>query len=234
LVKAGLLLQAVLFLLFIMLAADFHRRAIKAGVMKPSIRTVLIVLYVSCSIITIRCIYRIVEFFEWGDGPLTHTEAYFWVFEAAIMFINTLMLNIWHPGRYLPRSNRIFLAKDGTEQHGPGWEDKRNKVVTFIDPFDLFGLFTGRDKKTRFWDMSHAELDALAEEHQKKKEAKLAAPRAFWKKCLEPFQLYGSQGHIVKWAKNLEKEDSNALANTSSTKSVGHSKAAEARAEEIV
>ncbi|KAF2432161.1 hypothetical protein EJ08DRAFT_695615 [Tothia fuscella] len=208
LTKAGLILQAILFVLFVLLAVVFHLRAIRAGVMRPSIRTVLIVLYISCTIITARCIYRIIEFFEWGDGPLTHQEAYFWVFEATIMFINTAMLNYWHPGKYLPRSNKIFLAKDGSgEQRGPGWEDKRPFIVTFVDPFDLFGLFTGRDKKTRFWDMDSAELASLDAEARRKKEEKLALPRPWWAKTADPLHLFGTQGRIVAMARKLERDE---------------------------
>jgi hypothetical protein len=209
LTKAGLILQACMFALFVLLAAIFHRRASKAGVLKPSIRTVLIVLYTSCSIVTARCIYRIVEFCEWGNGPLSHTEDYFYVFEASLMFINTAMLNYFHPGKYLPRSNKVFLAKDGkTEIHGPGWKDKRPFLLTLFDPFDLLGLFTGADTKTRFWDMEPAELDALTAEHRRKKAEKLSQPRPIWKKVLDPLHLFGSQGIIVAQAKKLEKEPS--------------------------
>lgn len=209
LTKAGLILQAVLFVLFVLLAVVFHLRAIKAGVMRPNIRTVLIVLYISCTIITARCIYRIVEFFEWGDGPLAHQEAYFWIFEATIMFINTAMLNIWHPGKNLPRSNKNFLAKDGkTVLRGPGWEDKRPFIVTFFDPFDLWGLATGRDKKTRFWDMDPAELAALDAESRRQKEEKLAQGRPAWAKALDPLHVFGSQGRIVAAAKKMEKLES--------------------------
>jgi hypothetical protein len=207
LTKAGLLLQAALFGFFVLLAAIFHRRASKAGVLKPGIRTVLIVLYISCSIVTARCIYRIVEFFEWGNGPLSHVEAYFYVFEASIMFVNTTMLNYFHPGKYLPRSNKVFLSKDGiTEVYGPGWKDKRPFLVTFFDPFDLYGLFSGADSKTKFWDMEPAELDALTAEHRRKKAEKLALPRPLWEKALDPLHLFGSRGRIVTQAKKLEKK----------------------------
>jgi hypothetical protein len=207
LTKAGLLLQAAMFVLFVLLAAIFHRRASKMGVLKPGVRTVLIVLYISCSIVTARCIYRIVEFFEWGNGPLSHVEAYFYVFEASIMLTNTVMLNYFHPGKYLPRSNKVFLAKDGiTEVHGPGWKDKRPFIATVLDPFDLYGLLTGVDTKTRFWDMEPAELDALTAEHRRKKAEKLALPRPSWQKFLDPLHLFGSRGLIVTQAKKLEKE----------------------------
>jgi hypothetical protein len=207
LTKAGLLLQVICFALFVSLAAVFHRRAIKAGVCSKNIRTVLIVLYISSTIVTARCIYRIVEFFEYGSGPLTHTEAYFYVFEASIMFINTAMLNIWHPGARLPRSNKVFLARDGkTELRGPGYQDKRPFIVTFLDPFDLAGLVTGRDKKTKFWDWSPEELAHIDEENRRKKVEKDALPRQGWKKIMDPLHLFDHKGAIVRFAKSLERE----------------------------
>lgn len=208
LTKAGLILQAVLFVLFVLLAAVFQRRAQKANVLTPPLKITLTVLYISCTIVTARCIYRIVEFFEWGNGPLSHSEVYFWIFEASIMFINTAMLNIWHPGRRLPRSNHVFLAKDGkTELLGPGWEDKRPFIVTFFDPFDIVGLVTGKDKKTKFWDMSPEELARLNEEREGKKLEKMAKPRNALGKVLDPAHLFGHGGWFATMANKLEKKD---------------------------
>ena len=69
------------------------------------------------------------------------------------MFINSVMLNIFHPGRYLPRSNKTYLARDGvSEIEGPGWIDKRPFLATLFDPCDIFGLITRRDKETKFWE----------------------------------------------------------------------------------
>jgi len=207
LTKAGLLLQLACFFLFTMVAATFHRRAIKAGVCSKNIKTVLVVLYISCAIISARCIYRIAEFFEYGSGPLSHTEDYFWVFEASIMFINTLMLNIWHPGGNLPRSNKVFLSKDGkTELRGPGYEDKRPFLQTFFDPFDLIGLATGRDKKTKFWDFPPEELARIDEENKRKKAEKEARPRPAWRWVADPLHLFDGKGKIVTYAKTLERE----------------------------
>lgn len=173
LVKAALIMQACLFMLFILLAIVFQRRASKSKVLKPNIQTVLIVMYISCTIITVRCIYRIVEFFLGYTGYIYTHEPFFWVFEASIMFANTAMLNIWHPGRYFPQSNKVFLSKDGqTELRGPGWSDDRPFIVTFFDPFDLYGLFTGRDSATKFWELSPEELaamDAKAKEEKARK-----------------------------------------------------------------
>ena len=69
------------------------------------------------------------------------------------MIINSALLNVRHPRRYLPRNNKIYLAQDGvTEIEGPGYEDKRPFLKTIIDPFDIVGLVKGRDKAARYWE----------------------------------------------------------------------------------
>ncbi|KAF1982160.1 hypothetical protein K402DRAFT_397755 [Aulographum hederae CBS 113979] len=198
-VKSALIIQAVMFLLFIALTAWFHVKAIRAGVMTKNLRTVLIVLYISATVITVRCIYRIVEFFEGYEGTLYTSEEYFWVFEAAIMWANTAMLNIWHPAKYLPRDYKTYLAQDGiTELRGPGWKDERPFLQTFFDPFDVVGLITGSDKKTRFWEMPPEEWQAQQAREREEKEARAALPRPLWKTLLDPFHLYGYGGVFEK------------------------------------
>lgn len=215
LVKASLILQAALFGAFGVLAAIFQRRATNAGVLTKKLRTVLYVLYVSAVIVTIRCIYRIVEYCEGWTGKVYTNEAYFWVFEASIMFVNTLILNFWNPGKRLPRSNRVFLDKDGaTERHGPGWSDDRPWIVTTFDPFDVWGICTGKDKKTQFWDMTDEQLAQLVAEQKANK-------RSFISGLLDPFHLWGPRGLIGKHlprSKSAEQANHSAVAGTPATK----------------
>lgn len=191
-VKASLCLQAVLFGAFGLLAAQFHRRANKAGVLKQDLRVLLRVMYVSATIVTIRCIYRLVEYIEGWDSAIYQNEVYFWIFEASIMFINTAMLNMFHPGKRLPKSNSVFLSRDGiTERKGPGWKDDRPWLLTVFDPFDLWGLVKGKDKKTQFWDMSDEELERARLEKKRNKRSILAG-------ALDPLHLWGERGYIGK------------------------------------
>ncbi|KAF5848037.1 hypothetical protein GGP41_009284 [Bipolaris sorokiniana] len=193
LVSASLCLQAALFGAFGLLGAQFQRRATAAGVLKPHLRTVLYVMYASASIVTIRCIYRLVEYFSGWDSTVYKNETYFWIFEAAIMLINTILLNIWNPGKRLPPSNSVFLARDGvTERKGPGWGDARPWIVTVFDPFDVWGLVRGRDKKTQFWDLSDVELEAMRLEKKRNK-------RSCGLALLDPFHLGGKSGYVAKW-----------------------------------
>jgi uncharacterized membrane protein YsdA (DUF1294 family) len=192
LVKSSLILQSLLFGAFGLLAAMFQYRAQKTNVLSKKLRTVLFVLYVSATIVTIRCIYRIVEYVEGWEGTVYRNEAFFWVFEASIMLVNTVLLNIWHPGKRLPSSNSVFLDHDGvTERRGPGWADDRPWIITIFDPFDVWGIIRGKDKERQFWDMTDEELAQLRAEKKANKRSVLAG-------AMDPFHLWGSRGYIGK------------------------------------
>ncbi|KAL1846390.1 hypothetical protein Plec18170_009241 [Paecilomyces lecythidis] len=161
--KAALIMQIALMVGFVALATKFYYNCHRAGVMNSKVKRALYVLYCSCTLITIRTIYRTVEYFTAASlnisnvkdiSPILKDEWFFWVFEAMVMFLNTSMLNIFHPMRWLPRSNKVYLSKDGvTEIEGPGFDDHRHFLLTIFDPFDIYGLVTGRHKKDQFWEV---------------------------------------------------------------------------------
>lgn len=192
-VLASLSLQALLFAGFGILSALFQRKAERAGVLKREMRVVLYVMYVSALIVTIRCIYRLVEYVLGWDSTIYKNEVFFWVFEASIMFVNTALLNAFHPGKRLPHSHGTFLAKDGiTERQGPGWDDERPWPITIVDPLDLWGLIRGKDKETKFWDMSDAELERV-------RQLKGARKRSVGAALLDPFRLWGESGYVGRY-----------------------------------
>ena len=163
LLKAALLLQLASMAAFVAIAARYQWKCKKAGVLNRNLRTVLTILYTSCTLISIRTIYRTVEYFAAASlnvysgniqkiSPVLKHEQFFWVFEAMIMIFNSVLMNVFHPSRFLPRNNKIYLAKDGvTEIEGPGYDDKRPFLLTLFDPFDLWGLVIGRDKD-KYWE----------------------------------------------------------------------------------
>lgn len=165
LLKAALVLQLVILGLFIMLAVVFQRKCVRAGIFPRNLKLVLLTLYISSALIGIRTIYRTVEYFttshlNFHEGldantlsPILRYEWFFWVFEGVLMVLNTFLLNARHPMRFLPRDNKVYLAEDGhTEIKGPGYLDQRNFLVTLFDPFDLAGLFKGKDANKKFWE----------------------------------------------------------------------------------
>lgn len=215
LVTASLSLQAALFGAFGLLAAQFQYRASKAKVLSKDLRVVLYVLYVSATIVTARCLYRLVEYIEGWDSTVYKNEVFFWIFDAAIMLINTALLNLYHPGKRLPRSNSVFLDRDGvTERRGPGWADDRPWIITMFDPVDIWGMINGRDKKTQFWDMSDEELERLRAEAKANKRGFLAA-------FLDPFRLWGERGYIGKHLKKNPAPRSDDRAVTTEIKAEG-------------
>lgn len=160
LVRASLLLQIILFIISMSVGLIFHQRLLKAQVMTQKLRTILTIVYISSVFILIRNIYRCIEAWQGYTGYLHKHDAFFYVFDAGLMLVNTTMLNAWHPARYLPSNNKVYLAKDGvTEVEGPGWVDSRGWLMSTLDPFDLAGLIRGKDKETAFWDHEgmHAE-----------------------------------------------------------------------------
>jgi hypothetical protein len=208
LVNVALIAQLCLFLVFNYLGFSFQGHASNLGVLNKDIRTILIVMYISSSLIMARCIYRISEFLQGFYGEVHMREAFFWVFEAAIMFINTAIPNVWHPGKRFPRSNKVFLSQVGKmELRGPGWKIKRSYLVTLISPFDFWGICTGKDAKNKFWDLTPEQLDEMAEEDRCKREEALAAPRATWKIVLDPLRLFGPNGKIRRLAEYMDGDD---------------------------
>ena len=69
------------------------------------------------------------------------------VFEATLMYLNVLILNLFHPGRFLPKNDKIYLDAQGQEVESAGdrggWDDDRPWYITLFDPFNLQGLIRG-------------------------------------------------------------------------------------------
>ncbi|KAL1708577.1 RTA1 like protein-domain-containing protein [Schizophyllum commune] len=172
LLRAAMLLQLATMTLFVGITIRFHVRCRRAGVLKRKLRNLILVVYGSCAIITVRTVYRTVEYFEGaipaaaGNGgsersPIVCNEWFFWVFEATLMFLNSTFLNVFHPARFLPRDYKVFLARDGqTEIEGPGDTDKRGWIQSILDPFDLIGLV--RKKDVKYWEVENTRMEREA------------------------------------------------------------------------
>lgn len=166
LIKTSLILQLFVMVVQIVLGATFHHRVRRSGILKgpnahekAQIEKVLITLYGSCLLITARTIFRTVEYFTLAQlnppftsdtyiSPLISHEWYFWVFEVMPMAMNSLLLNIRHPGKYLPRNPNAFLGTSGLLMDGAKFgKDTRPLWRKIVDPLDLVRLVKGGDKK---------------------------------------------------------------------------------------
>lgn len=158
-----------------MLAVTFHRRCVKAEIHNKNMNGVLLSLYISTGLVEARTIYRVVEYYgiaklyyhmgmDANDFPVEiRYEWFFYVFEATLMLFNAYLWNVRHPRKYLPKSTKMYLDKDGvTEATGPGFKDT-SWLASLLDPFDLAGLIKGRDKQNRFWDKTQHDIAAMGD-----------------------------------------------------------------------
>ncbi len=153
LVKVSLFLLIGMFLCFVSLVIHFHTAAKKAGVFNYRMKVIVYELYLSNFFILFRNCFRTAAFFYPWDSRANGKEWPFYILEVLPMLLNTYLLNIYPPAKYLPVDRRAYLAVDGkTEMQGPGMVDKRPFLASFFDPFDIAGLVTGKDKKNRFWE----------------------------------------------------------------------------------
>ncbi|KAJ7487272.1 RTA1 like protein-domain-containing protein [Mycena galericulata] len=103
----GIGLQQFFIVIFLGLAARLHKQLLaleRNGTGKTNWRPLLYTLYASLGLITIRIIFRLVEFSAGEDAdqnPLPFHEAYFYVFEAVPMLFALAAMNVVHPGSVL-------------------------------------------------------------------------------------------------------------------------------------
>ncbi|OTB02087.1 hypothetical protein M426DRAFT_13926 [Hypoxylon sp. CI-4A] len=156
----ALVLQILAIVVFLGLAGFFHWKCVKAGISGArGIKIPLITLYVSSGLILIRTIYRGVEH---SVTTVAEIEWPFYVFEVALMLLNMVIWNIWHPGLYLPADTRTYLSKDTfTEVKGPERKDTRSRTAKILDPFHIMELCRRREKPR---DEAYLEIDESGNE----------------------------------------------------------------------
>ncbi len=171
--KAALLLQCMIEAFFFSLVAQLEYRCRRAKKFPAQLRPVFYILYTTSFMMLVRCIVRTVEGFEAAKcnykidpycGTVSKHEYFLWIFEIGNITLFVILLAIFHPGRYLPRSSKIYLdpVDMRTERLGPGFSaaDKRPLWQTVIDPFNFYAITTGRGMKmNKFWEVEQPVYD---------------------------------------------------------------------------
>lgn len=166
LILVALAIQLCVINTFLVMAVIFHRRCSKAPIPgHRGIPTLMFTLYTSMVLILIRCIYRMVEHAGNStvdlDNPqelhslscLYLYEWYFYVFDAALMLLNSWLWNVWHPGRFLPRDSTVHLAPDGQAEFAyestdrPGLAQVGYMIKQWLS-FGVWGQFFGPKTNT--------------------------------------------------------------------------------------
>ncbi|KAJ7276820.1 RTA1 like protein-domain-containing protein [Mycena rebaudengoi] len=86
-------------------------------------------LYVSLTLITLRIIFRLVEFSSGLYSPITGTEVPFYVLEAVPMWVTLVLWNVWHPGKILAGPDSEFPTKSRAQKRGEKAEKKAEKAL---------------------------------------------------------------------------------------------------------
>lgn len=168
-VIAALGMQLVIILTFVVLAATFHRRIARTGLETKPVRVVLVVLYCSMVLILVRSVYRLIEHLgnttvDLDDmaalealSPVLRYEWYFYVFEAGVMFLNSAVWNVFSPGRFLPQSPRVYLARDGVTELVDDHKDERT-LLARVGAVVSFGCLFRHHENRHFEELHDYEM----------------------------------------------------------------------------
>jgi RTA1 like protein len=122
----GLGVQLLFFEVFLATSMIFHYRISQSstreskdsvdtrGVVPRDWRTLLLALYFTSVLILIRSIYRVIEFAQGNSGYVISHEVFLYVFDAAMMFLVMVAMNIFHPSIVLRTSEAA--RKDSNEE----------------------------------------------------------------------------------------------------------------------
>lgn len=99
----GLAIQLIFFSFYIITAALFHRKmsAYPTGASfstQISWRKYLFTLYFVSVLVMLRSIFRVAEYVQGSEGELLRHEVYLFAFDATLMWILMVVLNVVHPG----------------------------------------------------------------------------------------------------------------------------------------
>lgn len=100
----GLALQIVMFGVFIITSAIFHRRLSATPTnssMAAPWRKYMYSLYFASALILVRSVFRVAEFLGGSDGTLMTHEAYLYIFDSVLMFGAMVVFNVVHPGNLI-------------------------------------------------------------------------------------------------------------------------------------
>jgi hypothetical protein len=151
--RAGVVVQLMVAGLFYAQVGMFGWCCWKGGIWNGSrkVRRLVVVLCGGVGLLMVRAVCAAVERFNSGEEGPWEREWWFYVLDGGLLLVYTVGWNVWHPGRYLPESERRYLAQDGkTELQGPGWKDSRSMTETFMDPFAALTARGGHKKP--FWE----------------------------------------------------------------------------------
>lgn len=109
----GIGLQQAFIFLFVFLAIKFHRGLLREAQTSKTSQALrlLYVLYAALFLITVRIIFRLVEYSDGIDSTIPNHEAYQYCFDSLPMLVALVLFNIYHPGKIMPGKESDFPSR---------------------------------------------------------------------------------------------------------------------------
>lgn len=102
----GLAFQVFTFAIFIVLFSIFLARASRAGYLR-GLRGFVCSTSIASAMVYLRTVFRLAETAEGLQGSLSTKEVFFGTLEFAPVVVAVFLFVAWHPGRCIPRRQRI-------------------------------------------------------------------------------------------------------------------------------
>ena len=118
----GLVIQIVLFGLFIAVAVVFNRRLharptdISRACSLPW-EKFLRILYIASAFVMLRSIVRVAEFIEGFEGTIIRHELYLYIFDAVPMAAVMIVFNVWYPSCFSERARKAVVVEQTADSN---------------------------------------------------------------------------------------------------------------------
>lgn len=122
----GLVVQVIVFGLFVVTAGIFHKR-MRARPNNAILGTriqwelYLVVLYTASLLIMVRSVFRLIEYAQGNDGYLMSHEIFLYLFDSLLMFAAMVLMAWYHPSEI----NALL-------KRGQGMTAMRNLVKVYV------------------------------------------------------------------------------------------------------
>jgi hypothetical protein len=144
----GVGVQEAFILAFIALLIRFHVTYARSSQPRTPVLRLFYVLYAVLALITVRIIFRLVEYSAGFETGIPTQEAYAFMLETLPMFVAVLLLNVVHPGKVMP----------GDENGVPSRKVRKQMIREGLLP-------SRRGKKVQDVETSDAELELMENVH---------------------------------------------------------------------
>ena len=127
----GIGIQQFFIIIFTVLAVQFHRDLHQQPRTKGN-RQARYLLYVLCTVlvlITVRIIFRLIEYAKGFKSTIPRHEAYQYIFDSTLMLFALLLFNVMHPGRVMAgresdfpsrKARKAYKKQNGRDMSGRG------------------------------------------------------------------------------------------------------------------